>query len=315
MKSLEKVSKIAGDFFAVWVIIFAFIGYLLPETFTWVPPRISLLLGIIMFGMGTTLKAEDFKRVLSQPKGIIIGVIAQYVVMSSVAFLIANLFNLPPELAVGVILVGTCPGGTASNVMAYLAKGNVPVSVSMTSISTILAPILTPFVTLILAGQWLPVSAGDMFVDIVQVVLLPIILGILARSFLKEQVEAANKILPLVSVLAIILIVGGVVSINVEEIATSGAAVFVVVILHNVLGLLIGYLIGKFLNLDESSSRAISMEVGMQNSGLATNLALAHFSPAAALPGAIFSVWHNISGPLLATYWAKRPVEEEEENR
>ncbi|UMZ73757.1 bile acid:sodium symporter family protein [Natranaerofaba carboxydovora] len=306
MKTLERISKVAGDYFAVWVIIVAVLAFWAPASFQGIPERIPLLLGIIMFGMGMTLKTEDFKRVLSQPKSIIVGVIAQYTIMSLVAFALATIMNLPPELAVGMVLVGTCPGGTASNVMAYLAKGNVPVSVSMTSISTILAPLLTPIITLALAGQWLPVAAGDMFIEIVQIVILPIVLGIIVRSLFSKIVEKAIKVLPLISVLAIVAIVGGVVSVNTEELVTSGVLIFLAVILHNIIGLFIGYSIGKFFDIDEASRRAISIEVGMQNSGLASSLAMAHFSPLAALPGAIFSVWHNISGPLLATYWARK---------
>ncbi len=312
---LERVSKGAGNYFAVWVIIVAALAFVIPEAFQWVPPHIAVLLGIIMFGMGMTLRPEDFKRVFAQPKAIIVGVVMQYAIMSVLAFGIARLFRLPPELAVGVVLVGTCPGGTASNVMTYLAKGNVPVSVSMTSISTIVAPLLTPALTLALAGQWLPVDAGAMLLSIVQIVLLPIVLGLLVRRFFQSAVERAVKALPLVSVVAIVAIVGGVVSVNTEELVTSGIAVFLVVILHNVLGLVIGYMVGKVFNLEEDSRRAISIEVGMQNSGLAASLGMAHFSPLAALPGAIFSVWHNISGPLLATYWSRRTADEQHEQR
>ncbi|QNO15484.1 bile acid:sodium symporter family protein [Alkalicella caledoniensis] len=306
MKILEKLSSIAGKYFSVWIIFVSIIGILNPSTFAWSLPHIPLFLGVIMFGMGMTLKGEDFKLVLLQPKAILVGVLAQFVVMSLVAFLIAKVFNLDPELAIGVILLGACPGGTASNVITYLARGNVPVSVTMTSISTILAPFLTPLIMLIFAGQWLPVSASALFVDILKIVLIPVVLGIFTRKLFRNYVETSLKVLPLVSVVTILVIVGAIIGANSERIFTSGALVFLVVVLHNLLGLLLGYSIGRFFKIDEDKVRAITLEVGMQNSGLAVSLATVHFGPLAALPGALFSVWHNISGTALATYWNRK---------
>lgn len=306
MKTLERISSFAGNTFAFWVIIFAILAYFIPTGFTWIAPHISLLLGIIMFGMGLTLSLEDFKGIVMAPKSVILGVIAQYTIMPLLAFGLANLFNLSPEVAVGVILVGCCPGGTASNVMTYLAKGNTALSVTITAVSTLLAPILTPSLTLLFASKWLPVSAGDMFLSIIQIVLLPIVLGVVLRLLFKEQVEKSVKVLPLVSVVGIVAVASAVVAVNKESIATSGLLIFSVVVLHNVLGLVIGYLLAKVVGLDFSDQKAISIEVGMQNSGLGSALAMAHFAPVAAVPSALFSVWHNISGPLLATWWGKR---------
>lgn len=312
MKTLERVSSFAGNTFAVWVILFAVLAFFMPSGFTWIAPHISLLLGIIMFGMGLTLSLADFKGIVETPKGVFIGVLAQYTIMPLLAFGLANLFQLPPEVAVGVILVGCCPGGTASNVMTFLAKGNTALSVTITAVSTVLAPILTPTLTLILASKWLPVSAGDMFLSIVKIVLIPIILGVIIRYFFHKQVEKSIKVLPLVSVVGIVAVAAAVVAVNKGEIATTGLLIFTVVILHNVLGLLIGFLLAKVFRLDFSDQKSISIEVGMQNSGLGSTLALAHFAPVAAVPSALFSVWHNISGPLLATWWGKRSNGEKE---
>lgn len=306
MRSLERISQFAGNTFAIWVILFAVIAYVYPDGFAWIGDYINILLGVIMFGMGLTLTLADFKKILKVPKSVITGVLAQYIIMPLVAYGLAVLFQLPAEVAIGVILVGCCPGGTASNVMTFLAKGNTALSVTITAVSTILAPILTPFLTLILASKWLPVSAGDMFFSIVQIVLIPIVLGIIIRIVFTKQVDKSVKALPLVSVVGIVAVAAAVVALNTEEIATTGLLIFSVVILHNLLGLLIGYVLAKLLRFDFTDQKAISIEVGMQNSGLGAALAVAHFSPIAAVPSALFSVWHNISGPLLATWWGKR---------
>jgi len=306
MRTLERISTFAGNTFAIWVVLFGVIAFFLPEGFTWIAPHISLLLGVIMFGMGLTLSLDDFKGIIKAPKSVIIGIVLQYTIMPLLAFGLATLFQLPPEVAVGVILVGCCPGGTASNVMTYLARGNTALSVTITAFSTILAPILTPALTLLFASKWLPVSAGDMFLTIVQIILVPIVLGIVVRLLFHKQVEKSVKALPLISVIGIVAVASAVVAVNTDHIATTGLLIFSVVILHNVLGLLIGFLLGKALKLDYPDQKAVSIEVGMQNSGLGSALALAHFAPVAAVPSALFSVWHNISGPLLATWWGKQ---------
>lgn len=306
MKTIEKVSSFAGNTFALWVILFAVLAFFIPNGFSWIAPQINLLLGIIMFGMGLTLSANDFKGIIKMPKSVMIGVISQYTIMPLLAYGLAMAFQLPPEIAVGVILVGCCPGGTASNVMTFLAKGNTALSVTITAVSTLLAPILTPALTLLLASKWLPVSAGSMFMSIVQIVLLPIVLGIIVRLLFKKQVEKSVKALPLVSVIGIVAVAAAVVAVNHTAIAETGLLIFSIVVLHNVLGLLVGFCIAKVLRLDFGDQKAISIEVGMQNSGLGSSLALTYFAPIAAVPSAIFSVWHNISGPILATWWGKQ---------
>lgn len=306
MQILEKISKAAGNTFAIWVIIFAVLAFFIPGGFTWIAPHIALLLGIIMFGMGLTLSLQDFKAVFQAPKSVLLGVVAQFTIMPLLAFLLATVFQLQPEVAVGVILVGCCPGGTASNVITFLAKGNTALSVAVTSISTLLAPILTPALTLLFASKWLPVSAGSLFLSIVQIVLIPIILGIVVKLLFKKQVEKSVTVLPLISVIGIVAVASAVVAVNAEKIAETGLLIFTIVVLHNLLGLLLGFVLAKALKLNFADQKAISIEVGMQNSGLGAALAVAHFSPLSAVPSAIFSVWHNISGPLLATWWGKK---------
>ncbi|ULM99435.1 bile acid:sodium symporter family protein [Peribacillus frigoritolerans] len=306
MKVLKALSAVAGKYFAVWVILISVIAFIFPEPFLGLGGFITILLGVVMFGMGLTLKAVDFKIIITKPLPVIIGVCAQFIIMPSVAFLIAKLMNLPAELAAGLVLLGCVPGGTASNVMVYLAKGNVPLSIAMTSVSTLLAPIMTPLLLLLLAGQWMPVDFFDMFKSIVQVILLPIVLGLAIKRFFPVAVEKSLTVLPLISVAAIITIVSAVVSGNAASIAASGFLIFTAVMLHNGFGLLFGYLAAKVLGLDEVNRRAISIEVGMQNSGLGVALATAHFGPLAALPSVLAAAWHNISGPILATYWSKK---------
>ncbi|SFQ39056.1 bile acid:sodium symporter family protein [Salibacterium halotolerans] len=306
MNTVRHISSFMSRYFALIVILVSIAAYFAPNAFVWLGSYVTILLGIIMFGMGMTMKLRDFRIVAKQPVPVVIGLLAQFLIMPLAAFAIATVMGLPPELAAGLVLVGACPGGTASNVMVYLSNGDVPVSVAMTSVSTMLAPILTPLIVYLLANQWLPVGAGDMFLSIVQVIIIPIALGLLAAKFLPGFTEKEQAVLPLVSITAIILIVAAVVAGNVENIATSGLAVFAAVVLHNGIGLALGYLAAKWTGLDETKRRAVSIETGMQNSGLGATLATAHFSPLAALPSAIFSIWHNISGPILVSYWSTR---------
>jgi BASS family bile acid:Na+ symporter len=228
---LQRLSDIAGKYFAAWILLAATIAFFIPPLsgiLTYVNP----LLGLVMFGMGLTLTFGDFARVFRRPKGIAVGVLAQFTVMPLLAFSLALLFDLPPELAAGVVLLGCCPGGTASNVITYLARGDVSMSVSMTSVSTILAPLLTPVLMLLLAGRWLPVDAGALFVSILQIVLLPVALGVLVNTFLSRPVQRVRPILPLVSVVTIVVIVMGVVAASSENLLAVGPLVFLIVVVH-----------------------------------------------------------------------------------
>lgn len=306
MDKLKAFSDFFGKTFALWAALTALAAYTQPELFQWVKPFIPWLLGIVMFGMGLTLSPSDFKILGRHPKSVLVGVAAQFVIMPLTAFALAKALGLPPQIAVGVILVGACPGGTASNVMTFLARGNVALSVAVTSVSTLLAPVLTPAVFYLLAHQWLDISAAAMLVSILEIVLLPIVLGVLANTFLHRQTQAAADVLPLVSVLAVALILGGVVAVSKDKIAEAGLLIFGVVVLHNCIGYLLGFFAAKLCGLSYDEQKTLSIEVGMQNSGLAATLALKYFDPVAAVPGAIFSVWHNVSGSLLASYWAAK---------
>ena len=294
------------------VLAVAAVSLLWPASFLWVDTwAINPMLGVIMFGMGLTLSPTDFRIVLSRPKDILIGCLAQFTVMPLLALGLTWAFSLPKELALGVILVGCCPGGTASNVITYLAKGDLALSVGMTATSTLLAPLLTPLLVWLMAGTMVEVDTVGMLLSIVYVVIAPIVVGLLCQRFLPKLTQSVVPYLPAFSSIAIALTVGIVVSHNADRLLVGGFVVVIVVMLHNLFGLGIGYLIGRLLGLAEPKKRAISIEVGMQNSGLASALATLHFAtyPLATIPGAIFSVWHNISGALVARlYNAERNV-------
>ena len=319
MRTLEKVSGFAGKYMAIIALLVAIIALIFPQPIHAAIPTswVNTLLGIVMFGMGMTLKLSDFKVVFTKPKAVICGILSQFIIMPALAFLLVTLFQLPTELAVGVILVGACPGGTSSNVMTYLAKGDVALSVGMTACTTIMAPFVTPALVLLLAGQTVDVSYVSMLVSIVQVVLVPIALGFVINYFFSKFAEAFGKALPLISVIAICLIIMAVVSANAAKLMTTGALVVAVVMLHNVCGYALGYLVGRLLGLTKEQMRTLSIEVGMQNSGLATSLATMHFAamPMAAVPGTVFSVWHNISGAVYANILARTAESKKDESR
>lgn len=305
---MKRICKLIADYMGVLVLLSALLALAFPDVLGHLKPSlINPLLGVIMFGMGLTLKPEDFRVVFSRPKDIIIGCLAQFTVMPLLAFALSRLFALNDALTVGVILVGCCPGGTASNVITYLAKGDLALSVGMTATSTLLAPLLTPLLVLLLVGETVDVNVVGMLLSILWVVILPIILGLLVKRLLPRATEQATTFLPAVSSIAICLIVMIVIAANAHKLLSSGWIIVLVVMLHNILGLVIGYLIGALLNLSPAKRRAISVEVGMQNSGLASSLATLHFAayPMAAIPGAVFSVWHNISGAIVARLYSR----------
>lgn len=301
---IAAISAFLGKTFAVWVIVAACLAYVFPESFKFLAGYISILLGIVMFGMGLTLKASDFSEVFKRPKDVLIGILGQFVIMPVLAWLLCVLLCLDQEIAVGVILVGCCPGGTASNVMTFLGKGDVPLSVTISACTTLLAPIVTPALIYVFARQWVEVDPMSMFLSIVNIVILPIVAGVIINALFKKAVRNVVPALPLISVVAIVLIVSAVVSVSQQQIARTGLIIFAVVVLHNCLGLALGYVLAKMFGMSMAKKKALSIEVGMQNSGLGVALAMAHFSPLSAVPSAIFSVWHNISGPILATIFA-----------
>lgn len=306
MKTLEKISDFFGKYMAFIVLIVAALALFAPGTCLWIQTSwVNYLLMIVMFGMGLTLKLEDFKLVFTRPKDILIGCVAQFTVMPLLAFALGKIFGLDAALLAGVILVGTCPGGTSSNVITYLSKGDVALSVGMTSVNTLLAPLLTPAITYLLLRTTVTVDPVSMFLSIIKVVIIPIALGFIINKLFGKVTQKLVKVLPTISVIAICLIVAAVVSHNSEKIMTTGLVVFAVVILHNLLGYACGFGIGRLLHMSVPKTKAISIEIGMQNSGLATSLAGTAFPDLAmaTVPGAIFSVWHNISGAILANIY------------
>lgn len=287
----------------ILVLVTALLSFAFPQLLQQVRPTvINYLLGVVMFGMGLTLNLQDFKIVFSRPRDVIIGCLAQFTVMPLLAWGLSRLFSLDEALALGVILVGCCPGGTASNVITYLAKGDLALSVGMTGVSTLLAPFLTPLLTWALAGKSVNVDVVGMLLSILWVVILPIAIGLIVKWIWPKFTEKATDYLPAFSSIAIALIVAIIISANADKLLAGGLLIIVVVMLHNICGLGLGYLIGCLLGLSMSKKRAISIEVGMQNSGLASSLATIHFAayPLATIPGAIFSVWHNLSGAAVA---------------
>lgn len=309
MKTLEKISEAFGKYMALIVLGVAAVSLLLPSSAIWIQTTwINTLLMVVMFGMGLTIKPGDFAVVFTKPKEILIGCSAQFIIMPLLAFALSHLFRLDAALTAGVVLVGTCPGGTSSNVITYLSKGDVALSVGMTSVSTLLAPLLTPAITWLLLRTTVTVDVVSMFLSIVKVILIPIGLGFLVNKLFGRLTQKLARILPMVSTIAICLIVAAVVSHNAENIFVSGIVVLAVVILHNVLGYLCGFCIGRLFRMPWAKTKAVSIEIGMQNSGLATSLAGTAFPDLAmaTVPGAIFSVWHNISGAILAGVFSRR---------
>ncbi|WAH39272.1 bile acid:sodium symporter family protein [Alicyclobacillus dauci] len=303
MKTLEAISRFVGSTFAYWVLLFAIVAFIAPHDFVWIGKYTVELLGVVMFGMGLTLSPADFKEVFRRPKDVAIGVVSHFVVMPLLAFLICLALRLPSDIAVGVILVGSCPSGTSSNVMTFLARGDVSLAVSIASVSTILAPIVTPALILLFASKWVAVNPVSLFWQIVQVIIIPIIIGLIVKSIFRGTAKTTSKILPLVSAIAIVAIVAGVVSGSHKQIAATGLLIFLAVVLHNVCGFALGYLLAKITGMELPKRAAVSLEVGMQNSALGVAIAKAHFTPIAAVPSAIFSVWHNISGAILASIY------------
>ena len=308
---MKQLCHYISKYMAVLVLVCAVLSLLFPAVLQPIPTKtINYLLGVVMFGMGLALNLHDFQVVFSRPKDIIIGCLAQFTVMPLLAWGLTKVFQLDEALALGVILVGCCPGGTASNVITYLAKGDLALSVGMTGVSTVLAPLLTPLLTWLLAGESIHVDVAGMLLSILWVVILPIVLGLIIKSLWPKFTEKAMDYLPAFSSVAIAFTVSIVISANASKLLASGMLIIIVVVLHNLFGLGLGYLIGRLFGMSEPKKRAVSIEVGMQNSGLASSLATLHFAayPMATIPGAIFSVWHNISGAIVAWLYTKKDI-------
>jgi len=292
----------------VLVLLAAVVAMVVPSVFSGINPAvINPMLGVIMFGMGMALRLDDLRIVFSRPRDIAVGCLAQFTIMPLLAFCLSRLFALDDALAIGVMLVGCCPGGTASNVITYLAKGDLALSVGMTATSTLLAPVLTPLLVWLLAGKTVDVDVAGMLMSIVWVVIAPIVTGLLVKWLWPKFSDEATAYLPAVSSLAIAFIVLIIFSANASKLMLGGMVIVVVVVLHNVCGLALGYVIARVLGLPYAKRKAVSIEVGMQNSGLASSLATLHFAayPMATIPGAIFSVWHNISGAVVVRLFTR----------
>ena len=308
MNTIKRICKLISDYMGALVLLSAIVGMIVPSAFSGVKPTvINPMLGVIMFGMGMALRIEDFRLVFSRPKDIFIGCLAQFTIMPLLAFALSRLFALDEALAVGVVLVGCCPGGTASNVITYLAKGDLALSVGMTATSTLLAPVLTPLLVWLLAGHTVDVDVAGMLLSILWVVILPIMAGLIVKWLWPRFTERATAYLPALSSLTICAIVLIIISANAEKLLAGGLIIILVVMLHNLCGLSLGYAVGRLLGMSPAKRRAVSIEVGMQNSGLASSLATLHFAayPMATIPGAVFSVWHNLSGAIVARIFAR----------
>ena len=309
------ISRFVGRYMAVIVLMAALLAFLIPDAGLWISTGwIDYLLMIVMFGMGLTIRVDDFKVVFTRPKDVIVGCIAQFTIMPMTAYVLAKAFGLEAGLMAGVILVGCCPGGTASNVISYFAKGDVALSVGMTAVNTLLAPLVTPFLVFLALNETVEVDTVGMFLSMVKVVLAPLILGFAITYLRPEVTDKASGALPLISVMAIALIVMCVISHSVDRLMTCGLAVFAVVALHNLIGYAAGYGASILAGMDRTRRRTLAIEVGMQNSGLATSIASTSFPSLAmaTVPGAIFSVWHNISGAILAGFFSRRAEKEEQ---
>lgn len=303
MKILDTITK--G--FPIWVLIASIISLVHPPVFTWFSGQlITVGLGIIMLGMGVTLTVDDFRRIARFPGRVITGVVLQYGIMPALGWFIASIFDLPTHFAVGLILVASCPGGTASNVISYLAKADVPLSVTMTSITTILAVGLTPFFTALLAGSRIDVPAMGLFLSTVQVILVPVALGVISNRYLPRVTKTILPAMPLVAVLFITLIVASIIGAGKDEILNAGWKLITAVFSLHAGGFLLGYTFSRLVSRDIITSRTISIEVGMQNSGLGVVLARSNFAnPATAIPSAISSLFHSLIASLLAAWWKR----------
>lgn len=313
---MKRIFKFIEKYFFIIVLIAVAISLIYPNSFQWVLSEynginvLNLLLSIILFTMGTTLKPDDFVNVFKNPKEIAVGISAQYILMPIIAFAIANIFSLNTALTVGLILVGTVPGGTASDVITFLSKGDVALSVSLTAVSTVISPLLTPIITLLLIGNQVHFNPVDMFISILEIVIIPIVLGLLLNYKFPDFCEKLKDYLPAIASIVICLIVAGVIGVNKQAILTSSAIIMIVIILQYFIAMVLGFGVGYLAGMDKKQIITIAIELAFQNSGLSTGLAKAHFPSLsqATVPGALYSVWQNFAGSILA-YVFRRYVE------
>lgn len=313
MRYLNIVNKAVTNFFAVWIIVFSVISFNYPWVFDGLSYLIVPALGVVMLGMGLTLGTADFVRILQRPADVSVGISCQLLLMPLLGFIISSLFRADPLVATGVILLGSCPGGTASNVITFLSRGDLALSVTLTLVSTLLAPLFIPVSMYIYAGKWIDVPAAQLFISSVKIVVFPVTAGIILGRLLGAKKTYLTPFLPSISSAGIILIVAVIVAINSQSLISLGAGLILIVIIHNSLGLLLGYWLARVSGMSVNKARAVSIEVGMQNSGLGAVLASMHFGPVTALPSAVFSIWHNISGSLIAFFWSRNGLNDEQQ--
>ncbi len=302
---LKKIVHFIENQFLVIVLLLSIAALIFPSPFTELKPLIPFLLGVIMFGMGVTLKFEDFKNIWKTKHLVLLGISAQYLVMPLLAYLISIALGLPKEIMIGMIVLGACPGGTASNVICYLAKANVALSITLTLVSTLLAPLLTPSIVYLFLSENVDIHFWQMVQSVFWIVIFPLVDGLVIRHFFYKRFQPILDVFPSVSILTISVVIACVVALNQQLVLSFPLLILAAVILHNLSGLSIGYGVGKLFKCSNKDARTLAIEVGMQNSGLSVALTTKFFTATAALPGAIFSLWHNISGIMLAKFWNK----------
>ncbi|MGL1863957.1 MAG: bile acid:sodium symporter family protein [Pseudodesulfovibrio sp.] len=301
----DAIPQFIEKHFIIIAIVLSGVALVHPPSFTWMRPHIALALGIIMFGMGLTLDFEDFRDILRKWPLVGLGMFMQYAVMPALAVGISYVLDLPPEVVIGMVVVGACPGGTASNVIAYLAKANVPLSVTMTLASTCLAPILTPTIIYLVLDTQIEIDFWSMVQSVFWIVVFPLVDGLILRRIFRKRLEPFLRYFPALSITVIALLIACIIGLNQKTLLAFPILVLVAVVLHNGLGLAAGYGVARLARCSKRDARTIAIEVGMQNSGLGVALAVKHFGAATALPGALFSLWHNLSGVSLARRWRK----------
>ncbi len=305
---LKKILGFYTKFFAVWIILFAVVAYIFPKPFIALKDYNKHFFALTMFGIGAVLQMEDFKRIAKRPIIVFIGSAAQFSIMPLGAFVLARIFNLPPEITVGLILTGSAPGAMASNVMSYIAKADTAYSVSLTTVSTLLCPLLTPGLTFLLARSQLDIPFLDMVLDVIYMVILPLFFGFGIRHLFREKLEKFLPIFPAISVTFIIFICSLVIALNKNYLPKATGLILAAVVILNVYGMLAGYSVGVIFRMTQNRRRTLSIEIGMQNAGLGTALALEHFGEKAAMPAAIFVFICIITASIMAEVWQKRAV-------
>jgi len=308
---LKRILSFYTKYFAVWVILFGVVAYVWPGPFVALKGYMDWFFALTMFGIGAVLQVEDFKRIVAKPIGVVIGSVAQFSIMPLGAFFLAKLFRLPPEIAVGLILTGSAPGAMASNVMSYIAKADTAYSVSLTTVSTLLCPLLTPGLTFILARSRLEVPFLEMVMSVVKMVIVPLFIGFGVRHYFKRSIEKILPVFPAISVTFIIFICSLVIALNKSYLAQVTGIILAAGVVLNVFGMLAGYGVGSAFRMEVARRRTLAIEIGMQNAGLGTVLALKHFGEKAAMPAAIFVFICIVTASLVAALWQKTSLERE----